>query len=67
MLLQKNVLHDYVNILRMKESEDRTSEQSESCVRALHNIIRTMKMSRHDKICGEDFSRLDWGNCLSME
>ena len=60
--IQKNNLHYYVGLLRMDDTKQRTSEQSDTCVTALHNIIRTMGFSRHDKICGEDFSGLDFGN-----
>mgnify|MGYP004547758611 CR=1 FL=1 len=52
--IQKNVLHYYVNLLRQK-----TWEETDG---ALHNIIRTMRMSRNDKICLEDLSDLDFGN-----
>lgn len=62
MTIQENELHYYINLLRMDDSEQRDTEESRGCVRALHNIIRTMRYSRHDKICGEDFSRLDFGN-----
>lgn len=62
MTIQKNILHYYVDLLRMKDGEERTPKQSESCVTALHNVIRTMQLSRHDKVCGEDFSYLDFGN-----
>ncbi|MCR5141889.1 MAG: hypothetical protein K6C68_05090, partial [Ruminococcus sp.] len=62
--LQKNNLHYYVDLLRMKNGENRSSELAETCVTALHNIIRTMRFSRHDKICREDFSQLDFGNII---
>ena len=56
-----NNLHYYVDLLQM-DTKDRSSEQSDTCVTALQNVIRTMRFSRNDKICGEDFSRLDFGN-----
>lgn len=59
--IQKNELHYYDDLLRMRDSEQRSSEQTKLCVRALHNVIRTMRFSRHDKVCGEDFSQLDFG------
>lgn len=52
--IKKNELHDYVDLLRGKE----WSETGNS----LYNVIRTMRSSRHDKVCGEDFSQLDFGN-----
>ncbi|MCR5141888.1 MAG: WD40 repeat domain-containing protein [Ruminococcus sp.] len=61
MTIKPNVLHYYIDLLRMDDAT-RTPEQSETCVTALHNIISTMRLSRHDKICGEDLSRLDFGN-----
>lgn len=59
--IKRNNLHYYVDLLRM-EGKKHDHEQSETCVTALHNVIRTMRLSRHDKICGEDFSQLDFGN-----
>mgnify|MGYP007079220510 CR=1 FL=1 len=52
--IQKNVLHDYVELLRGKKWNETGS--------ALHNVIRTMRYSRQNRICGEDFSCLDFGN-----
>ena len=52
--VQKNVLHYYVDLLREKGWNETGG--------ALHNVIRTMRISRHDKVCGEDFSHLDFGN-----
>lgn len=46
----------------MKDMEQRDSEKSMACVQALYNAIRVMRYTRHDRICGEDFSRLDFGN-----
>ena len=62
MILQKNVLHYYVDLLRMQDGETRVSEESKSSIDALHNIIRTMKYARQNMICGEDFNNLNWGN-----
>ena len=61
-IIQKNSLHYYVELIRMKDREERSPEQTEFCVTALHNVICTMRFSRRDNICGEDFSRLDFGN-----
>lgn len=52
--IQKNVLHYYANLLRQKTWEETNG--------ALYNVVRTMRMSRNDKVCGEDFSDLDVGN-----
>lgn len=52
--IKKNELHDYVDLLRGKEWSETGN--------ALYNVIRTMRLSRHDKVCGEDFSQLDFGN-----
>ncbi len=52
--IQKNELHYYVDLLRGKEWSETGN--------ALYNVIRTMRLSRHDKVCGEDFSQLDFGN-----
>ena len=59
--IKKNNLHYYVDLLRM-DGKQRDFEQSETCVTALQNVIQTMKLSRHNKICGEDFTRLNFGN-----
>lgn len=60
--IQKNELHYFVDLLRMKNTGQRDSDQSKDCVQALYNIIRTMCLSRHDRLCSEDFSQLDFGN-----
>lgn len=52
--IKQNILHYYVDLLR-DQKWNKTGG-------ALHNIIRTMKITRYDKVCGEDFSRLDLGN-----
>lgn len=52
--IKRNVLHYYVDLLREKAWNETGG--------ALHDVIRTMRMARHDKICGEDFSFLDFGN-----
>ena len=51
---RNNLLHYYVDILRGKRRRE-TGE-------ALHNIIRTMCISRDNSVCGEDFSNLDFGS-----
>lgn len=61
MQLQKNVLHYYVDLLRMHGGEIRNQKNADSYIAALNNIIHTMRKSRHDTICGEDFTSLDWG------
>ena len=53
-VLRKNVLHDYVELLRGKTWNETGG--------ALYNVIRTMQMARHDRICGEDLTELDFGN-----
>ena len=60
--IQRNELHYYVDLLRMRDSGQHYMDQTKICVKALHNIIRTMKFARHDKICDENFTNLDWGN-----
>lgn len=60
--IQKNELHYYVDLLRMKDTEQRDLEKSINCVQALYNVIRVMRYTRHDRICGEDFSWLDFRN-----
>jgi len=62
MNIKKNNLHYYIDLLRMDDTKQRTPEESRPCVTALNNVIHTMQLSRHNKICGEDFSRLDFGN-----
>jgi len=61
MIIKKNILHYYVDLLRLRDSEHRSRNQTDSCVNALHNIIRTMMNARHNIICAEDFTALDWG------
>jgi len=62
MVIKNNVLHYYIDLLRIRDSDQRSLEKSKSCIKALHNVIATMRAARHDRICEEDFSRLDWGN-----
>lgn len=52
-MIHDNLLHYYVNLLRDRKQSDTG--------RALSNIIKTMRLSRHNKICGEDFSKIDLG------
>ena len=54
--LQKNVLHYYMDLLRSKAVTDAGN--------ALNNILVTMRRNRHDRICGECFDELDFGNIL---
>lgn len=49
-----NCLQYYIDLLRGKKWSIMDKE--------LNNIINTMRIARHDKICGEDFSEIDWGN-----
>ena len=60
--IPKNILHYYVDLLRIRDDEYRNLELTTSCINTLHNIIRTMRQTRHDVICGENFSYLDFGN-----
>ena len=60
--IQKNELHYYIDLIRMQKPDQRSPEKSNLCVMVLYDIIRTMKLSRHGKICGEDFSKLDFGS-----
>lgn len=60
--IQKNELHYYVGLLRMKDNTTPDVRDPEFKINALHNIIRTMCYSRHNTICGEDFSCLDFGS-----
>ena len=61
-MINKNLLHYYVDLLRMQDRAHCVDERSELRVNALHNIIRTMKLARQEMICGEDLSNLDFGN-----
>lgn len=61
-MIKKNILHYYVNLLRMHDGKRRVSEDKDTCIYALHNIIRTIKLAREKMICGEDLSNLDFGN-----
>lgn len=51
---ERNCLHFYCELLKNKSFDEGG--------KALYNIIRTMNMARNAKICGEDFSHLDFGN-----
>lgn len=59
--IKRNELHFYVDLLRMHKSVCSSPEQSENNADALYNIIRVMKISRNNKLCGEDFSNLNFG------
>lgn len=61
-MLHENVLHDYVNMLRIRDGAPFEGEKKEMRITALHNIIRTMRISRNGFICREDFSHLDFGS-----
>ena len=52
-------IHYYLDLLRKKNSYDGGNALYKN---ALYNIIRTMRMARNDKICGEDLSDLDFGS-----
>ena len=56
-----NALHYYTDLLRVSNTKPKNKEHI-TCVRALNNIIHTMRVSRHNQICREDFSGLDFGN-----
>lgn len=58
--IQKNELHYYLELQR--SSDITNAKNTESSERVLSNIIRTMKLSRNNNICGEDFSGFDLGN-----
>lgn len=60
--MKQNLLQYYVSLLRTNKDTQVSSERKEQCVTALHNAIRTMCFSRNNKICGENFSNLDFGN-----
>ena len=60
--LSINALHYYIDLLRMDETEERSEKHALSCVLALNNVIHTMSLSRHKRICREDFSKLDFGH-----
>lgn len=62
MAVLKNCLRYYIDLLRIRYTKQQKDVQSGSAVHALQNIVRSMRLSRHDKICGEDFSNLDFGN-----
>ena len=61
-IMKQNLLRYYVSLLRTNKDTQVSSERKEQCVTALHNAIRTMCFSRKNKICGENFSNLDFGN-----
>lgn len=54
--IQKNILHYCIDLLRGKKWYETGG--------VLNNVIKTMQESRHDKICGEDFSDLDFKNII---
>ena len=60
--ISENVLRYYVDLLRIRDLKQQKDKNTEYSVTALYNAIRTMKFSRHNKICGEDFSYLDFGS-----
>lgn len=65
MKIDKNVLHYYIDLLRTRNVEERNWSETDSCVNALYNAIRTMKHSRKSMVCGEDLSYLDFG-CIPL-
>lgn len=44
MKIDKNVLHYYIDLLRTRNVEERNWSETDSCVNALYNAIRTMKI-----------------------
>ena len=52
-MTNKNLLHDYMDLLRNRDYSE--------CGYSLYNIIKTMKLSRKNIICGENFDNLDFG------
>lgn len=54
-----NLLHFYLDLLRLDNEKTQSDPHG---VTALNNIIRTMRLVRRDRLCGEDFTRLDFGN-----
>ena len=46
----------------MPASIEHTIESAESSIQSLYNIVRTMRLARHNIVCSEDFSHLDFGN-----
>lgn len=50
--IQKNELHYFIELFRKKDCRE--------CGDALNNVIHTMSLCRHRKICDEDFSDLDF-------
>lgn len=61
MNIQKNILHYYVDLLRIRNGKTRTADERNNCINALHNVIRTVSCTRHNHVCAEDFTYLDWG------
>lgn len=62
MIIKQNILHHYKSLLKEEELTKRSKKHSDYAIDALYNIINTMKLSRNNMICGEDFSYLDFGN-----
>lgn len=60
--MYKNILHYYVDLLRVTERKVHAVDIASQCVTSLYNTIRIMRYARHDLICGEDFSNLNFGN-----
>lgn len=52
--IQKNVFHYYIDLLRGKNCGETNG--------VLHNIIKAMRMTRHNMVCGENFDDFDFGN-----
>lgn len=57
--IQKNELHHYLDLLR-KPVNSTDSNNNDIYYNPLHNVIRTMNLSRHGEICSENFSNLDF-------
>lgn len=52
--IQTNLLHYYRNLLKKKDGNGTST--------SLQNIVNTMKISRNGKVCGENFSYLNFGS-----
>ena len=57
--IQTNLLHYYRNLLKKKDGNGTST--------SLQNIVNTMKISRNGKVCGENFSYLNFGSIPKPE
>lgn len=65
--IQRNELHYYIDLLRIKSDADhkdtkQLSRENDTRKTALRNIIRTMQLSRNNRICNENLSHLDFSS-----